>query len=122
MLMHWGEGDVPASAHRSAAGQTLERHVVEETVTWTGPLPPPSAVREYETILPGTCERILTLTERQAAHRQWSEPRCSAAASRTRFRARTTAPPRRTGAPRLTSALTTVVHGNGAPAGSVSRR
>jgi len=70
MLMHAGESDLSASTHRSIAGQRLERHIVAETVTWRGPLPPPSAVSQYEAILPGTCERILTLTERQAAHRQ----------------------------------------------------
>ena len=87
LLTHWGEGaDAPAPTHDPDARRSLERsaeafdamlrersHLVEQMVSWMGPLPPPGAVREYEEILPGTCERMLALTERQADHRQWIE-------------------------------------------------
>lgn len=34
------------------------------TALWQGPLPHPSALRQYEEVLPGTAERILCLAER----------------------------------------------------------
>lgn len=78
--MSW-KGDDDAAG--PAGSRTLERragppeatalepaHLIEEMVSWMGPLPPPSAMRAYEEVLPGACERMLALTERQAAHRQ----------------------------------------------------
>jgi uncharacterized membrane protein len=44
-------------------------------VSWTGPLPPPAAMREYDTILPGAGERILAMAERQVDHRHLLERR-----------------------------------------------
>lgn len=41
--------------------------------TWSGPLPPPAALREYEAVLPGSADRILTAHEMQVAHRIQSE-------------------------------------------------
>ena len=44
------------------------------SVTWTieamngGPLPPPQALLEYETLLPGTADRLLSLHEKQFGH------------------------------------------------------
>ena len=35
-----------------------------------GPLLPPQALLEYETILPGAAERLLALHEKQVAHQQ----------------------------------------------------
>lgn len=40
------------------------------TVTYSGPLPPPSAMAEYERVLPGAAERILVMAEKAAAHHQ----------------------------------------------------
>jgi uncharacterized membrane protein len=37
---------------------------------WYGPLPPPTLLAEFDKVIPGAAERILTLAERQAAHRQ----------------------------------------------------
>ena len=38
-----------------------------------GPLPPPHALREYEEIIPGAADRILTMAERQSEHRMHIE-------------------------------------------------
>lgn len=38
--------------------------------TFEGPLPPPSALRDYEDICSGAAERILVMAENQARHRQ----------------------------------------------------
>lgn len=35
-----------------------------------GPLPPPSILEGYERIVPGSAERIISLLEKQTAHRQ----------------------------------------------------
>ena len=40
---------------------------------WEGPLPPPSALKEYEEVLPGAANRILKMAERQLVHRQKME-------------------------------------------------
>jgi uncharacterized membrane protein len=37
---------------------------------YTGPLPPPEALKKYEEILPGAAERIMCMAEKQAQHRQ----------------------------------------------------
>ena len=40
---------------------------------YSGPLPPPYMVKEYEEILPGAAERIFSSFERQSQHRQNAE-------------------------------------------------
>lgn len=37
---------------------------------FSGPIPPPQALEAYERVLPGAAERILSMAERQSAHRQ----------------------------------------------------
>jgi len=38
--------------------------------TYSGPLPSPEAFEKYDLVLPGAAERILSMAERQATHRQ----------------------------------------------------
>jgi uncharacterized membrane protein len=40
---------------------------------WSGPLPPPAALEQFETIVPGAAERILALAESEHAHRVSAE-------------------------------------------------
>ncbi|MGK7958482.1 MAG: DUF2335 domain-containing protein [Crocosphaera sp.] len=40
-----------------------------KTTTFVGPIPPPEIIAEYETILPGSADRILSMTEKQVEHR-----------------------------------------------------
>ena len=50
---------------------TLVRLAVQETVTiHAGPLPPPEILREYDQALPGLADRIVSMAEGQANHRQ----------------------------------------------------
>ena len=42
----------------------------EETVTFSGPLPPPHIVERYERVLPGAAERIFKMAEDQSRHRR----------------------------------------------------
>lgn len=37
---------------------------------FSGPIPPPSIIEGYERVLPGSADRIITMAEKQAAHRQ----------------------------------------------------
>jgi uncharacterized membrane protein len=38
--------------------------------TFSGPLPPPETLGQYEERVPGSAERIIAMAERQATHRQ----------------------------------------------------
>ena len=49
--------------------RTVETHVE----TFSGPIPNPALLKEYENILPGSAERIIRMAEQQAAHRQLLE-------------------------------------------------
>jgi len=48
---------------------------VEFKSIFAGPLPSPADFQGYESVLPGSAERILSLTERQSAHRMSLEQR-----------------------------------------------
>ncbi|HET7229574.1 MAG TPA: DUF2335 domain-containing protein [Longimicrobium sp.] len=48
---------------------------VEITKYFTGPLPSPDDLYEYDQALPGTADRIITMAEREALHRQSVEQR-----------------------------------------------
>jgi uncharacterized membrane protein len=37
---------------------------------WSGPLPPPAALEQFERASPGAADRILNMAEREEAHRQ----------------------------------------------------
>jgi len=52
---------------------------------YRGPLPPPSMLRGYEDVLPGSADRILALLEKQSAHRQELESKTIAANIRSRY-------------------------------------
>jgi len=45
-------------------------HGVVQSITFTGPLPPPEILREYEQIWPGFTGKHFEYIEKQAAHRQ----------------------------------------------------
>ncbi len=47
--------------------------VAESRFTFTGPLPPPEILAKYNEILPNAAERIISMAEGQAKHRQEQE-------------------------------------------------
>ena len=50
----------------------LPEHVrvsIVEAASFSGPLPPPTMYREYESALPGSAERILAMVEKEQKHR-----------------------------------------------------
>jgi len=42
---------------------------VEVSQAWSGPLPPPDVLAQYEQLLPGTAERILVMAEKSVTGR-----------------------------------------------------
>jgi uncharacterized membrane protein len=66
-------GDVEPPAERDAPSDPVEewdRQWIEMSAMWHAPAPPPSIVRGYEEVLPGAADRIFTLMEDEAKHRQ----------------------------------------------------
>ena len=59
------KGNLP----KSDPPNNLQKHQVAIATQYTGPIPPPTALREYDAILPGAAERIMTLAEAEAKHR-----------------------------------------------------
>ena len=43
--------------------------VTRQQVSYSGPLPPADELAQYESVLPGAAERILSLAEKEAEHR-----------------------------------------------------
>ena len=43
------------------------------SASWLGPLPPPSVLRSFDEVLPGSAERVLVLAEKQSDHRMLME-------------------------------------------------
>ena len=52
----------PQSANRPS-------QVVSTSQQWSGPLPPPAALEHFNAILPNGAERIVSMVEREQAHR-----------------------------------------------------
>lgn len=48
---------------------TKPEQTVTQIQTFTGPLPHPSALKEYDSVLPGIAERIVSMAETEAKHR-----------------------------------------------------
>lgn len=42
----------------------------QKHIEYSGPIPPPSLMAEYEKVLPGSADRIIAMAERQSEHRQ----------------------------------------------------
>src|SRR2546430_16686828 len=55
---------------------TVQRHQIV-SAGWSGPLPPPAALDEFNRIVPGAAERIFAQFEAEGAHRRELEQRQS---------------------------------------------
>jgi len=55
--------------------QPQSKHVTVQTraESFSGPLPPPVVLKQYDEIVPGAAERILSMAESQSQHRQQLE-------------------------------------------------
>ena len=56
----------PARVIASGTRVSSETH----SIKYSGPLPPPVLLGQYDQVLPGCAERIVQLTEKQSSHRQ----------------------------------------------------
>lgn len=61
-----GPDHAPASAHSGREGPAA---IVHAQVEFSGPLPHPQTLRQYDEVLPGAVERILRMAEKQQDHR-----------------------------------------------------
>lgn len=50
--------------------QNDDKRLVAITTQYSGPLPPPEILAQFEQIIPGAAERILRMAEEQSAHRR----------------------------------------------------
>ena len=61
------------SKHNKPLANQTAKHIetsFSQEVVYSGPLPPPAAFQKYNEILPGAADRLLSMAERQSAHRQ----------------------------------------------------
>lgn len=66
----------PGEVARREDVERLQSQIVEiRSQTFSGPLPPPQALLDYERACPGAAERILAMAEKQAEHRRAMETR-----------------------------------------------
>jgi uncharacterized membrane protein len=47
--------------------------VTHQSVSFSGPLPPPALLAKYNEVIPNGAERIMAMAERQSAHREFLE-------------------------------------------------
>jgi uncharacterized membrane protein len=73
----FGGGEQHLPAHLEVL-QTEEHRAILEA--WSGPLPPPAILREYEDIVPGGAQAIMEEFRAEAAHRRQFENRALRAA------------------------------------------
>ena len=50
-------------------------HIVERHTSFSGPLPPPTALKDYDAIMPGLGERLVRMAEREQDHRHVADNR-----------------------------------------------
>jgi uncharacterized membrane protein len=69
----------PAEVIEQADSTTTTTPIIREqcviATSFSGPLPPPNALKAYNDILPGAADRIILMAEQQAEHRQRMEKR-----------------------------------------------
>ena len=68
-------GGKPEPAELEKADDATVAVSVQSVQHFQGPLPPPQALAQYEAVLPGCAERIVSMAEAQAAHRRALESR-----------------------------------------------
>lgn len=52
-----------------------EAEIITRASSWSGPLPSPDSLREFEEIVPGSADRLITMVEKQGNHRMEIEKR-----------------------------------------------
>ena len=63
---------MPSSLRRRKQRETQRLQVTEtiqQRIEFSGPIPPPQVLKQYEEIIPGAGERILAMAEKEQDHR-----------------------------------------------------
>ena len=55
--------------HKPSPGTGTANGTVVRTASYSGPLPPPAILEQFESIVPGAAERIIAMAEEQSRHR-----------------------------------------------------
>lgn len=50
--------------------KAVMNHLKVQSSSYSGPIPPPDIIKDYENILPGSADRIISMAEKQADHRR----------------------------------------------------
>lgn len=62
---------------KDTSHQNPQQHVesveIQQTTHFAGPLPPPETLAQYDKIVPGAAERIISMAEKEMEHRHKSE-------------------------------------------------
>lgn len=66
----------PSARQNSASSLSVEQHQIE---AFSGPLPHPEHLKQYDLIVPGAADRILKQAEQQTTHRIKTESRAVSA-------------------------------------------
>lgn len=73
-------GQIEDASNEAAEGEVVEPDSPQEQIvaavlakSFRGPVPAPDDLAEYERVLPGCADRLISLTERQSRHRQQIE-------------------------------------------------
>jgi len=69
----------------SKQGAPLESIEISQQSRFSGPIPPPEILDKYNSIIPNGAERIMSMAERQSAHRIMQEAKVISASSRDSF-------------------------------------
>ena len=61
--------DIKQQEHK----QHIESVEIQQTTHFSGPLPPPESLAQYDKIVPGAAERIISMAEKEMEHRHKNE-------------------------------------------------
>lgn len=53
--------------------QNNGQKIVHRSQEWSGPIPPPAILEQYDFFLPGAADRIITMAEKETVHRREME-------------------------------------------------
>lgn len=87
-ILNAPEDETKAESQKVSLEEQEEvKKVVAEVIQgeFSGPIPPPNIIEGYERVLPGSADRIISMAEKQSAHRQEMEKKMIDSESRDGF-------------------------------------
>lgn len=70
---HKDDALLEVEAREKETEAVMKRVVVRAIEQHSGPIPHPDIIKQYEEILPGAADRIISMAENQSSHRQAME-------------------------------------------------